>query len=362
MENPELDLQSLVAKLLRANCDFVVIGSSALALREWDVSPADLDVMTLPELVGPIIEALGIGDGEAEWVEDGAARRLECQTQIGLVDIYVEVSNGLSYGAVVRDAAAVRLEGEEAGVRVGSIEHVRDMRAAAGRDLSPREASPPPATNGAPRIVAIDGPAGAGKSTVSRAVARRLGLTYLNTGAMYRCVALAVLRQKADTDDHKAIGEIAEAAEIESQEDRVLLNGHDVSDEIRDDHVAEVTSHISAYREVREAMVSRQRRLFARGGFVVEGRDTGTVVAPGAPLKVYLTASLRERARRRSLQTGEGELLVQGSLSERDHLDSKRELSALRIADDAVEVDTTGRSVDDVVDEIEALARERGIA
>ncbi|HUC07575.1 MAG TPA: (d)CMP kinase [Solirubrobacterales bacterium] len=358
----ELNLRGLVSCLTRADCDFVVIGSSALAIHGWGVSPADLDVMAESSEVATITAALEVGDGDADWVEDGAAKRLECRTQMGPVDIYVEVSGGLTYETVAREAVPVLLEDTEEDVRVGSLTHVRDMRAAVGRDSLPREAVLPAAKDGVPRVVAIDGPAGAGKSTVSRGVASKLGFTYLNTGAMYRCVTLAVLERSADTDDHAAIEEIANQIEIDFSGEQVFLDGRDVSGAIRDEAVTEATPHVAAYPEVREAMIARQRQLFSKGGYVAEGRDTGTVVARDAPLKVYLTASIDERAQRRSLETGEPIADVKLALADRDQLDSERELSALRIAEDAVLVDSTGRSVEDVVDEIEALARERGVA
>lgn len=360
--NRELDLRALISRLVRADCDFVVIGSSALAIQGWEVLPVDFDVMTSPDAVAPITEALEIREGGSMWVEDGEARRLECLTSMGPVDIYVEVSGGLTYEAVERDAVPILLEQGGLEVRVGSLEHVRDMRVAVGRGSLPADVVPPAAQEGVPQVVAIDGPAGAGKSTVSRAVAAQLKLTYLNTGAMYRCVALAVLENRADTDDPLAIGKIAHAIEVKFRGNRVFLDDRDVSEQIRRDDVTRVTSLIAAYPEVRKAMIEHQRDLFARAGYVAEGRDTGTVVAPNAPLKIYLTASLEERARRRSMETGEPPPRVQAALADRDRLDSNRELSALRVAEDAVVVDTTGRSVEDVVDEIAALANERGIA
>jgi cytidylate kinase len=358
----ELDLRGLVSRLVRADCDFVVIGSSALAMQGWDVSPADLDVMTEPTAVGTVVDALGIPDEEAEWVVDGEARRLECMTAMGPVDIYVAVSGGLTHEAVAREAVPILLESGQVSARVGSLEHVRDMRAAVGRSGLPTEAVAPGAKHGVPHVVAIDGPAGAGKSTISRAVASRLGLTYLNTGAMYRCVTLALLERKADTDDPRVVEEIARTIEIDFRDGRVLLDDRDVSDAIRDEDVTRATPHIAAYPEVRKAMIERQRDLFSGAGYVAEGRDTGTVVAPNAPLKVYLTASPEERARRRSLETGAGVIHVHAALALRDQQDSTRELGALRIAEDAVVVDTTGRTIDDVADEIAELARERGIA
>lgn len=356
-----LELRNLLADLAGSDCEFVVIGSSALAIQGWDVSPGDLDLLARPESVEGIKDLLSVHDEAARWVDDGAARRLECRTDRGPVDIYLEVSGKLSYESVVQESVTVLLGRDELSVRVGSLEHVRDMRAAVGRDSLPGNAIPPAAKDGAPMAIAIDGPAGAGKSTVAREVAKALGFTYLDTGAMYRSVTLAVLEARADTDDAEAIARIANGAEIEFRFERVFLDGRDVTDRIRAADVTRATPHIAAYPEVRSAMVQRQRVLFSRDKYVAEGRDTGTVVAPDAPLKVYLTASLAERAQRRAGETGELAERVLEDLQERDRLDSGRELSALRIAEDAVVIDTTGRSVQDVVDEIGALARERGI-
>jgi cytidylate kinase len=196
-------------------------------------------------------------------------------------------------------------------------------------------------------VVAIDGPAGAGKSTVARAVARALGFTYLDSGAMYRCVALA-----ADRDP--------EALDIAFDGDRVLLDGRDVTAAIRTAEVSERASQVAADPRVRGAMVAKQRELMATGDWVAEGRDIGTVVAPGAEVKVFLTASPTERARRRAAERGEEDL--QAVLAEqaiRDERDSKRAHSPLVAADDAVEVDTTGLSIDEVVARIADLVATR---
>lgn len=211
-------------------------------------------------------------------------------------------------------------------------------------------------------VIAIDGPAGAGKSTVSRALAARLDFTYLDSGAMYRCVALAALEAEADPDDGIAMGGLASSLEIGLDGDRVELGGRDVSTAIREPQVSAAASRVSVHPAVREAMVARQRQLIAAGRYVAEGRDIGTVVDPGAPLKVFLTASAEERARRRAVQTGEGAAAVLAAQRERDTRDSRREHSALRPAPDAVEVDTTGSSLEEVVERIVALARERGLA
>lgn len=211
-------------------------------------------------------------------------------------------------------------------------------------------------------VIAIDGPAGAGKSTVARALAAALGFTYLDSGAMYRCVALAALREGADVDDEAAITAIATALSIELAGERVLLDGEDVGEAIREPRVSEASSRVSVHPGVREALVERQRSLIGAGRYVAEGRDIGTVVSPDSPLKVFLTASPRERARRRAAQTGEDPAAVLAAQRERDRRDESREHSALRAAADAVELDTTGLSQDEVVARIADLARERGLA
>jgi CMP/dCMP kinase len=211
-------------------------------------------------------------------------------------------------------------------------------------------------------VIAIDGPAGAGKSTVARAVAAALGFTYLDSGAMYRCVALAGIEQGADLDDAGAMGGLAGSLGIELDGDRVALDGREVGAAIREPRVTEASSRVSVHPAVREALVARQRQLIDAGRYVAEGRDIGTVVSPEAPLKIFLTASAEERARRRAAQTGEDEAAVLAAQRERDERDESREHSALRAAEDAVEVDTSGMALDDVVHRIVDLARERGLA
>jgi cytidylate kinase len=211
-------------------------------------------------------------------------------------------------------------------------------------------------------VIAIDGPAGAGKSTVARAVASALGFTYLDSGAMYRCVALAAVERGVDLDDAEAMGELARPLQIELDGERVGLEGRDVSAAIRAAEVTEASSRVSVHPAVREAMVARQRQLIDAGRYVAEGRDIGTVVSPDAPLKVFLTASSEERARRRAAQSGEDEATVLAAQRERDARDQTREYSALRAADDAVEIDTTGLGLDEVVTRVVALAGERGLA
>ena len=211
-------------------------------------------------------------------------------------------------------------------------------------------------------VIAIDGPAGAGKSSVARAVAGALGFTYLDSGAMYRCVALAGLGQGADLDDDAVMGTVARSLKIDLDRGRVMLDGADVSAAIRSPDVTGAASRVAVHPGVREAMVAGQRRLIDSGRYVAEGRDIGTVVSPDSPLKVYLTASSEERARRRAAQTGEAEAAVLAAQNERDERDSNREHSAMRAASDAVEIDTTGLRIEQVVQRVVALARERGIA
>jgi len=211
-------------------------------------------------------------------------------------------------------------------------------------------------------VIAIDGPAGAGKSSVARGVAAALGFTYLDSGAMYRCVALAGLERGAPLDDPAAMGELARALRIELGGERVGLDGRDVSAAIRAPAVTDAASRVSVHPAVREAMVAEQRRLIEAGRYVAEGRDIGTVVSPEAPLKVFLTATPEERARRRAAQTGEDEAAVLAAQRERDARDEGREHSALRPAPDAVAVDTTGLTEREVVARVVALARERGLA
>lgn len=211
-------------------------------------------------------------------------------------------------------------------------------------------------------VIAIDGPAGAGKSTVARAVAAALDFTYLDSGAMYRCVALAGLERGAELVDPERMGGLAASLRIAFDGERVELDGEDVTATIREPRVTEAASRVSAHQPVRKAMVSRQRELIAAGRYVAEGRDIGTVVSPDAPLKVFLTATAEERARRRAVQTGEDESAVFAAQRERDERDQTREHSALRAAGDAIEIDTTALALDEVVARVVALARERGLA
>jgi CMP/dCMP kinase len=211
-------------------------------------------------------------------------------------------------------------------------------------------------------VIAIDGPAGAGKSTVARGVARALGFTYLDSGAMYRCVALASLRAGADLDDPGQVGDIAGRIEIGIDNGTVLLGAEDVTVAIRSPEVSAAASRVSVHPEVRDAMVARQRRLIETGDYVAEGRDIGTVVSPTAPLKVFLTATPAERARRRAAESGEEVDAVLAAQSARDERDRDRAHGALRPAGDSIELDTTGLDVGKVVERVVGLARERGLA
>lgn len=206
-------------------------------------------------------------------------------------------------------------------------------------------------------LVTIDGPAGAGKSTVSAAVARRLGVEVLDTGAMYRAVTVAVLEGGIDPADEASVGACASSLDVVLEGGKVLLDGRDVTAAIRMPEVSAAVSAVSAHPSVRALMVPRQRAWASRhGGGVAEGRDMGTVVFPDATLKVFLVASAAERARRRASELGEEDVAgVEAEILRRDHLDSTREVSPLVAADDAVLVDTDGLGIEEVVDRIVAL-------
>ncbi len=207
-------------------------------------------------------------------------------------------------------------------------------------------------------LVAIDGPAGAGKSTVARELARELSFTYLDSGAMYRCVALRSLQEPAR--EPAALGRSATielAGAGGERAGRVLLDGRDVTDAIRAPEVSAAASLVAADPGVREALVAKQRELLAAGDWVAEGRDIGTVVAPDAAVKVFLTADAGERARRRAAELGADAELVLAEQALRDERDSTRAHSPLRPAPGAVEIDTTAKGVEEVVAEIAALVR-----
>ncbi|HEY7954753.1 MAG TPA: (d)CMP kinase [Polyangia bacterium] len=226
----------------------------------------------------------------------------------------------------------------------------------------------PPAPSKSPAkaqgiVIAIDGPAGAGKSTVARALASRLGFFLLDTGAIYRAVALAAERAGVPFTDGAGLGELAARLQIRfDPEGRVWLGDEDVSAAIRTPEMSQGASTVSAHPEVRDALLELQRRLARSGGCVVEGRDIGTVVLPWAPVKVFLTASLQVRAQRRydELKGRGAEVDFDATLrelAERDHRDSTRQAAPLRQAPDAVPVDTSGLTQPEVVDRLEALAR-----
>ena len=210
-------------------------------------------------------------------------------------------------------------------------------------------------------VVALDGPSGTGKSTVARQLAQRLRARYLDTGAMYRAATVAALDAGVSLLDADAITQVVELAQISITTDpsavQVLLDGVGVDRRIRSTEVTAAVSAVSAVPAVRTRLVAAQRELIGDGAIVVEGRDIGTVVWPGARPKVYLTANADERARRRAAQVGAGDLqAVQSDLARRDGLDSTRATSPLAVADDALHLDTTELSIEQVVETLYRLA------
>ncbi len=213
-------------------------------------------------------------------------------------------------------------------------------------------------------VVAMDGPSGSGKSSASRGVARALGLRYLDTGAMYRAITWWMLESGVDVADQAAIaGRAAEpvlAIATDPDAPSVTVDGRDVSAEIRTREVTSAVSAVSAVPEVRGRLVAEQRAIIGDGDIVVEGRDIGTVVAPGAPVKIYLTASPEARARRRTAElTGTTVEAQQIEMARRDTLDSTRKADPLVMAADAVEVDTTELNLEEVISEVLRLVKER---
>lgn len=203
------------------------------------------------------------------------------------------------------------------------------------------------------RVVAIDGPAGAGKSTVARLVAERLGIPFLDTGAMFRAVAVTAASRGVDPEDGSAVALIARSIDIDVDGDRTTVDGTDVSAAIRTQETNRIVSIVARHAGVRDVLRARQRDwMSARGAGVVEGRDISTVVFPDACLKIFLTASADERAVRRVAQSGGSVADVAAQIRERDHLDSTRQIAPLAVAADAVVIDSTGRTVDEVVAEI----------
>lgn len=209
-------------------------------------------------------------------------------------------------------------------------------------------------------VVALDGPAGAGKSTVARAVAARLGVEYLDTGAMYRAVTFAVLRRGVSVTDTVEVARLATVIDLEISSTSVMADGVDATAAIRGREVTDAVSAVAANQAVRTVLVDRQRAwVAARGGGVVEGRDIATVVFPDAVLKLFVTASPRVRAERRVAETGGDVAEVEASIIERDRRDSTRDASPLLLADDAIELDTSDLDIDEVVAEVVRLAEER---
>ncbi|HKA88243.1 MAG TPA: (d)CMP kinase [Haliangiales bacterium] len=217
-------------------------------------------------------------------------------------------------------------------------------------------------------VVTVDGPAGAGKSTISRMLAERLGYQLLDTGALYRAVALAARRKGVSWDDGPALGALAAALDVdfrmEGMKNRVLMGGEDVSAAVREPDISEGASRVSALPEVRQALLELQRRMGASGGVVVEGRDAGTVVFPDAAAKFFLTAAPDVRAHRRWIELNAAgmdidETTVLADMIVRDHRDETRTTAPLRQAPDALRVDSTHLSPEEVVSEMEHMIRAR---
>jgi cytidylate kinase len=218
-------------------------------------------------------------------------------------------------------------------------------------------------------VIAIDGPVGAGKSTVSKLVARKLGYLYVDTGAMYRAVALKALRLGMDINDPIVMAMLAEATDIQLQQQgdgsvRVFLDGEDVTEAIRTPEVSEASSIVSAHEGVRKVLAERQKAMAELGGVVMEGRDIQTVIVPDAEVKIFLTASLEERAKRRWLELQQKGISVSyeevlQEVKERDERDKTRAIAPLRKAPDAVEIDTTGMTPEEVAEKIVKLACKR---
>jgi cytidylate kinase len=233
----------------------------------------------------------------------------------------------------------------------------RDERTA---DREPRVA------NRASHIIAIDGPSGAGKGTIARAVAKRLGFHHVDTGAMYRALAWKALHESIDLADEAAVSALAERAQFDVGDGRVRVDGHDVANAIRTPEMDAAASIVARQPAVRRVLVERQRALAEQGGTVMEGRDIGTVVFPGAQVKIYLDASPEERARRRATDpahsSGKGIAAIQEvatALAERDRLDSTRAASPLAVAADAVVIDTTKLTIEEAIERVMELIHQR---
>ncbi len=218
-------------------------------------------------------------------------------------------------------------------------------------------------------VVTIDGPSGSGKGTISREVARQLGWHLLDSGALYRLVALAGLRRGLQTDDSSGHAQIARVMDVHfgttaMGEERILLSGEDVSAEVRSETAGQGASRVAAWPAVRNALLDRQRRFAEAPGLIADGRDMGTVIFPHAKLKIYLTASAAERASRRYKQLKDKGFAaslpaLSREIAERDQRDSSREVAPLRPADDAIELDSTGLGIEAVIARVLALGRER---
>ncbi|MCJ8341834.1 MAG: (d)CMP kinase [Cetobacterium sp.] len=213
-------------------------------------------------------------------------------------------------------------------------------------------------------VVAIDGPAGSGKSTIAKIIGKDYGLTYLDTGAMYRMVALYTLKNNISLENKEEIVNALEKIEIDIQGEKFILNGEDVSKEIRTPEVASIVSPVAAIKEVRVKLVELQREISSGKKVILDGRDIGTVVFPKADLKIFLVASPEERAKRRmkdyeSKNIKENFEEVLASIKERDHIDSTRKESPLKKAEDAIEIDTSFLNISEVVDKISSLINNR---
>ena len=213
-------------------------------------------------------------------------------------------------------------------------------------------------------VIAIDGPSGAGKGTISRAISEALGYRHVDTGAMYRAVGWKAAHDGIPLDDETAVSALARAATIHVEGGVVAIDGHDVTRAIRTPEIDKAATAVARLPKVREALVARQRALGAEGGVVMEGRDIGTVVFPGADVKIYLDASAEERARRRASDTAHsgsqaGQAAVAEAIQARDKADTTRAVSPLSIAPDAVRIDTTEMPIEQVVDHVMGLVRAR---
>jgi CMP/dCMP kinase len=213
-------------------------------------------------------------------------------------------------------------------------------------------------------IIAIDGPSGAGKGTIARAVAARMSYHHVDTGAMYRAVAWKALHDGLDLENEASVAELAQRAQIDVGDGRVRIDGHDVASAIRTPHIDRAAAIVARQPRVREALIARQRASGADGGVVMEGRDIGTVVFPAADVKIFLDASPEERARRRATDpthaAGKGTAAipeVATALAERDRIDTTRAASPLKIADDAVRIDTTAMSIDEAVAQVMEIVK-----